>query len=89
MGQGTGRDHHILGFSLWMAGGGIKGGVSYGATDELGYRAVEDVVHVRDLHATLLYLCGIDHHRLSYKYQGLDLRLTGVDAARVVRPILA
>jgi hypothetical protein len=89
MGQGTGRDHHILGFSLWMAGGGIKGGVTYGATDELGYRAVEDVVHVRDLHATLLYLCGIDHHRLSYKYQGLDLRLTGVDAARVVKPILA
>ena len=89
MGQGTGRDHHILSFSLWMAGGGVKGGLTYGATDELGYRAVEDVVHVRDLHATLLYLCGIDHHRLSLKYQGLDVRLTGVDPARVVRPILA
>jgi hypothetical protein len=89
MGQGTGRDHHILSFSLWMAGGGIKGGLTYGATDELGYRAVEDVVHVRDLHATLLYLCGIDHRRLTFKYQGLDVRLTGVDPARVLRPILA
>ncbi|WP_165229148.1 DUF1501 domain-containing protein [Aquisphaera insulae] len=89
MGQGTGRDHHILGFSLWMAGGGIKGGVTYGATDELGYRAVEDVVHVRDLHATILDLCGIDHARLSYKFQGLDVRLTGVEPARVIREILA
>ena len=89
MGQGTGRDHHILSFSLWMAGGGVKGGLTYGATDELGYRAVEDVVHVRDLHATLLYLCGIDHRRLSLKYQGLDIRLTGVEPARVLRPILA
>jgi hypothetical protein len=89
MGQGTGRDHHILSFSLWMAGGGIKPGITYGATDELGYRAVEDVVHVRDLHATLLHLCGIDHRRLRFKYQGLDVRLTGVDPARVLRPILA
>jgi hypothetical protein len=88
MGQGSGRDHHILSFSLWMAGGGIKGGLTYGATDDLGYRAVEDVVHVRDLHATLLYLCGIDHRRLSLKYQGLDIRLTGVEPARVLRPIL-
>jgi hypothetical protein len=89
MGQGTGRDHHILSFSLWMAGGGIKGGLTCGATDELGYRAVEDIVHVRDLHATLLHLSGIDHKRLSFKYQGLDVRLTGVDPARVVKPILA
>jgi hypothetical protein len=89
MGQGTGRDHHILGFSVWMAGGGVKGGLTYGATDELGYRAVENVVHVRDLHATLLYLCGIDHRRLSLKYQGLDIRLTGVEPARVLKPILA
>jgi hypothetical protein len=89
MGQGSGRDHHILSFSIWMAGGGIKGGITYGATDELGYRAVEDVVQVRDLHATLLHLCGIDHRRLRYKYQGLDVRLTGVEAARVLRPILA
>ena len=87
-GPGDGRDHHILGFSLWMAGGGIKGGLTYGATDELGYRAVEDVVHVRDLHATLLHLCGIDHRRLSLKYQGLDIRLTGVEPARVVNELL-
>jgi len=89
MGQGTGRDHHILSFSLFMAGGGIKGGVTHGATDELGYRAVEDVVHVRDLHATLLHLCGIDHRRLSSKFQGLDVRLTGVEPARVLKAILA
>ena len=89
MGQGTGRDHHILGFSLWMAGGGVKGGMTYGATDELGYRAVEDVVHVHDLHATMLHLCGIDHRRLSFKYQGLDVRLTGVEPAHVVKRILS
>jgi hypothetical protein len=89
MGQGTGRDHHILSFALWMAGGGIKGGVTHGATDELGYRAVDDVVHVRDLHATMLHLCGIDHRRLSSKFQGLDVRLTGVEAAHVVKKILA
>ncbi|MFO0889406.1 MAG: DUF1501 domain-containing protein [Isosphaeraceae bacterium] len=89
MGQGTGRDHHILGFSIWMAGGGIKGGVTHGATDELGYKAVEDVMHVRDLHATVLHLCGIDHARLSYKFQGLDVRLTGVEPARVVKELLA
>ncbi len=88
MGQGTGRDHHILSFSTWMAGGGIKGGVTHGATDDLGYRAVEDVVPVRDLHATLLYLCGIDHRKLSSKFQGLDVRLTGVEPAHVVKPIL-
>jgi uncharacterized protein (DUF1501 family) len=89
MGQGTGRDHHILGFSLWMAGGGIKGGVTHGATDELGYKAVENVVPVRDLHATILALCGVDHSRLSFKYQGLDVRLTGVEPAKVVKEILA
>jgi hypothetical protein len=89
MGQGSGRDHHILGFSVWLAGGGIKGGVTYGATDELGYKAVENVLHVRDLHATILRLCGIDHARLSYKFQGLDVRLTGVEPARVVKEVLA
>src|SRR5829696_1051559 len=78
MGQGTGRDHHILSFSTWLAGGGVKGGMTYGATDELGYRAVEDVVQVRDLHATMLHLCGLDHARLSVKYSGLDVKLTGV-----------
>ena len=89
MGQGSGRDHHILGFSLWLAGGGIKGGVTHGATDEFGYRAVDDVVPMRDLHATLLYLCGIDHRRFSVKFQGLDSRLTGVEHAKVIKPILA
>jgi len=89
MGQGTGRDHHILGFSIWLAGGGIRGGITYGATDELGYRAVDNPVHVRDLHATILHLCGIDHQRLSYKYQGLDVRLTGVEPARILNDLLA
>ena len=85
---GPGRDHHIKGFSVWLAGGGVKGGVGYGATDELGYNAAKNVVHVRDLHATTLHLLGIDHARLSVKYQGLDMRLTGVEPARVVKDIL-
>jgi len=89
MGQGNGRDHHIRGFSYFMAGGGVKGGVSHGATDELGYHAVEDVVHVRDLHATILHLLGIDHERLSVPFQGLDVRLTGVEPARPIGSILA
>jgi uncharacterized protein (DUF1501 family) len=89
MGQGTGRDHHINAFSIWMAGGGIKGGTVYGATDELGYRSVQDVVTVHDLHATVLHLFGIDHERFSVKFQGLDARLTGVEPARVVRGVLA
>ena len=87
-GQTAGRDHHIRGFSMWMAGGGIRGGMSYGNTDELGYAAVQDKVHVRDLHATILHQLGIDHERLTYRYQGLDFRLTGVEKARVVREIL-
>jgi hypothetical protein len=85
---GAGRDHHIKGFSMWMAGGGIKGGTSYGATDELGYASVENIVHVRDLHATMLHLLGIDHDRFSVPYQGLDMRLTGVEPARVVEELL-
>jgi len=89
MGQGTGRDHHINAFSIWMAGGGIKGGTVYGSTDELGYRAVEDVVTVHDLHATVLHLFGIDHERFSVKFQGLDARLTGVEPAKVVVGVLA
>ncbi len=88
MAQGNGRDHHIAGFSMWMAGGGIKGGVSYGATDDLGYHAVEDRVSVHDLHATLLHLLGIDHLRLTYKFQGRDFRLTDV-SGEVIREILA
>jgi hypothetical protein len=85
----AGRDHHIKGFTMWLAGGGVKAGISYGNTDELGYHAVENVVHVRDLHATMLHLLGVDHARLTYKYQGLDMKLTGVEHARVVKEILA
>ncbi len=88
-GKNPGRDHHIKGFSMWLAGGGIKGGVSHGATDELGYNAVENVVSVHDFHATMLHLLGIDHERFTYRFQGLDMRLTGVEPARVVREILA
>ncbi|GAA4434824.1 DUF1501 domain-containing protein [Bremerella cremea] len=84
-----GRDHHIKGFSMWLAGGGVKGGTTYGATDDLGYNAVENVVHVRDLHATMLYLLGIDPEHFSVKFQGLDMRLTGVKPARVVHDIIA
>ena len=85
---GAGRDHHIKGFSMWLAGGGIKGGTTYGNTDELGYNSVEDVVHVRDLHATMLHMLGIEPQRFSVKYQGLDMRLTGVEEARVLTDIL-
>jgi hypothetical protein len=84
----TGRDHHIKGFSMWLAGGGIKPGMSYGATDELGYHAVDNVVPVHDLHATMLHLLGIDHQRLTVRYQGRDFRLTDVHG-HVVRDILA
>ncbi|WP_417396416.1 DUF1501 domain-containing protein [Gimesia chilikensis] len=85
---GAGRDHHIKGFSMWMAGGGIKGGISYGNTDELGYNSVENIVHVRDLHATMLHLLGIDHKRFSVEFQGLDTKLTGVEEARVIKEVL-
>ncbi|HJQ80535.1 MAG TPA: DUF1501 domain-containing protein [Lacipirellulaceae bacterium] len=84
----AGRDHHIKGFSMWLAGGGIKPGMSYGTTDELGYSAHENKVHVHDLHATMLYLLGIDHTRLTYRYQGRDFRLTDV-SGHVVKDILA
>jgi len=86
---GAGRDHHIKGFSMWMAGGGVKGGTSYGETDELGYNAIKDVVHVRDLHATMLHQLGLDHDRFSYPFQGLDMKLTGVEKAKVVKGILS
>jgi hypothetical protein len=83
-----GRDHNGQGFSTWLAGGGIKAGISHGATDELGYHAVEDVVSVHDLHATMLYLLGIDHTRLTFKFLGRDFRLTDV-RGEVVKQILA
>jgi hypothetical protein len=85
---GNGRDHHIKGFSYMLAGGGIKGGLTYGATDELGYAAVENPVSVHDLHATMLHLLGINHLRLTVKFQGIDARLTNV-SGEVVKPILA
>lgn len=88
MAQGSGRDHHLAGFTMWMAGGGFQGGLSYGATDELGYHAAENRVSVHDLHATLLHQLGIDHSRFSVKFQGLDSRLTGVEPARVVSDLL-
>jgi hypothetical protein len=88
MAQGNGRDHHIKGFAIWMAGGGIKSGITYGRTDDLGYNAVEDVVEVHDLHATMLHLLGVDHKRLTYKFQGRDFRLTDVQG-HVVEKILA
>ncbi|MBM3877703.1 MAG: DUF1501 domain-containing protein [Verrucomicrobia bacterium] len=85
---GPGRDHHQRAFSMFLCGGGIKAGVTHGATDELGYNAVEDRVHVNDLHATMLHLLGIDHTRLTVKFQGLDMRLTNV-GGDVVRNLLA
>tara|TARA_B100000809_G_scaffold247553_2_gene276702 strand:+ start:1258 stop:2682 length:1425 start_codon:yes stop_codon:yes gene_type:complete len=88
MAQGNGRDHHIKGYSIWLAGGGIKGGMTYGATDELGYNAVENVVTVHDLHATMLHLMGIDHLKFTFPFQGRDFRLTDV-SGKVVKPILA
>ncbi|MCC6490219.1 MAG: DUF1501 domain-containing protein [Candidatus Hydrogenedentes bacterium] len=88
MAQGDGRDHHIRGFSIWMCGGGIRPGMTYGATDELGYYAVENPVHVHDFHATMLHCLGIEHKKLTYRYQGRDFRLTDV-AGNVVAPILA
>ena len=90
MGQGSGRDHHINAFSIWLAGGGIKGGLTWGQTDELGYRFVDDdqKMHVHDLHATMLYLCGVDHKRLTYRYQGRNFRLTDV-SGEVAKGIIA
>lgn len=84
-----GRDHHPRCFSMWLAGGGVKGGITHGATCEYGYNIVSDPVDVRDLHATIMHLMGIDHERFSVKFQGLDARLTGVEPAKVVTEILS
>jgi hypothetical protein len=89
LGRSLGRDHHPQAFSMWLAGGGIKGGVTYGQTDELGFHIVENPVHVRDLQATILHQLGLDHERLSVRFQGLDLKLTGVESCQVVKGILA
>jgi hypothetical protein len=84
-----GRDHNPHAFTVWMAGGGVKGGFHYGESDEVGYKAAVNKVHVRDFHATLLTLLGMDHEKLTYRFQGLDQRLTGVEPTRVVREIFA
>lgn len=83
-----GRDHHNKGFTIWLAGGGVKPGFSYGATDDLGYNAIENIVSVHDLHATMLHLLGIEHTRFTEKFQGLDWRLTGVEGANIIKDIL-
>lgn len=83
-----GRDHHSLGFTMWLAGGGVKGGMVYGATDELGFQAIENRMHVHDLHATILHLMGLNHEKLTYRYSGRDFRLTDVHG-KVARAILA
>ena len=87
MAQGNGRDHHIKAFSMWMAGGGIKPGITYGATDELGYSAEKNIVNVHDFHATMLNLLGIDHEKFTYRYQGRDFRLTDVHG-KILKDIL-
>ncbi|RZL05410.1 MAG: DUF1501 domain-containing protein, partial [Rubrivivax sp.] len=84
-----GRDHNPGAFTIWMAGGGVKAGLVHGETDDMGYQVVRDPVEVRDLHATMLYLLGFDHHKLNYPYQGLDQKLTGVKPARIIPELLA
>jgi uncharacterized protein (DUF1501 family) len=86
--QLSGRDHNHYGFSMWLAGGGTHGGSVHGATDECGFAAVENKVHVHDLHATILHLLGFDHERLTYRYAGRDFRLTDVHG-RVVKELIA
>ncbi len=84
----NGREHHPFGFTMWLAGGGVRGGLTYGSTDEFGWHATENRVHVHDLHATILHLLGLDHEKLTYRYSGRDFRLTDVHG-RIVRDILA
>jgi uncharacterized protein (DUF1501 family) len=89
LGRSMGRDHHPQAFSMWMAGGGIKGGVTVGATDEMGFNIIEDEVKVADLQATILHCLGIDHEHLTFRSAGLDFKLTGVEPCKVVKKILA
>ena len=84
-----GRDHHPRAFSAWMAGGGIKGGITHGETDDFSYNVVKDTVNVRDLHATLLHQLGVDHEKLTFPFQGLDQRLTGVEETHIIKQVLA
>ncbi len=86
--ENYGRDHHLKCFTIWMAGGGIKPGIVYGETDDFSYNIVENPVHIHDLNATILKCLGIDHKRLSYKFQGLDMRLTGVEEQHPVEGLL-
>ncbi len=89
MSEGSnGRDHNPYGYTMWLAGGGVKGGFAYGQTDEFGFKAIEGKLHVHDLHATILHLLGLDHERLSVPYAGLDVRLTGVTPVRIARELL-
>ena len=84
----SGRDHNPHGFSMWLAGGGVKGGMTYGSTDDFGFKVAENPVHVHDLHATLLYLMGLDHEKLTYQYSGRNFRLTDVSGT-VIKSIIA
>ena len=86
--ESDGRDHNPYGYTMWLSGGGVSGGMIHGATDEFGYHAVENRVHIHDLHATILHLLGFDHERLTYRFDGRDFRLTDVHGT-VVRDILA
>jgi uncharacterized protein (DUF1501 family) len=87
--ENYGRDHHPRCFTMWMAGGGARGGQIYGETDDFSYNIVKDPVHIRDFHATVLHLLGFDHERFTYRHLGLDFKLTGVEHARVVQELLA
>lgn len=89
LGRSKGRDHHPQAFTMWFAGGGIKKGITVGRTDELGFNIVENPVHVHDIQATILHLLGLDHERLSFKFRGLDFKLTGVEEHHPVKEILA
>ena len=86
--KGTGRDHNAYGFTMWMAGGGVKGGMSHGQTDDIGANAVEHPIHVKDLHATILHPMGLDPNRLSFFHGGLDQKLVGVEEVQPIRAIL-
>ncbi|HTG45825.1 MAG TPA: DUF1501 domain-containing protein, partial [Verrucomicrobiae bacterium] len=86
--QQLGRDHNPRGFTMWLAGGGVKGGLSYGETDDYGYQAVKDKVHMHDLHATILHLLGLNHEKLTFRHAGRDFRLTDVHG-HVVKAIMA
>ena len=88
LGRSQGRDHHPQAFTMWLAGGGVKPGITHGATDELGFHVVENPVHIHDMQATILHCLGLDHKKLSYRVSGLDMRLTGVEDHHVVTPIL-